>query len=351
MMKKYKKYMTVLMAAAMLAPTPILAAQDADQDSMLIAEQAEKINEYTVKLVDSTAADFKTRESIVVKPNGTGDISKEAYIAAIPAGYYFVEQPKDLTAGQFKELTAYETDQKKMFELNIEIRPIAEGTGTRDFDTTVPIFVNYDSGKNVKFNSWDAAAKGDKITATTINAAIEGADGSISYATKDSLGMKDLTPIWWGSHDNVIGYKGSVKAVANFETMYRLYNKNSGEHFYTADAAEKNALIDFGWEYEGEAWNAPVKSDTPVYRLYNENAGDHHYTTDKNEKDTLVNLGWKDEEIGWYSASKNGQPLYRLYNPNATGAGAHHYTTDANERDTLVKIGWSDEGTGWYGLY
>ncbi len=132
--------------------------------------------------------------------------------------------------------------------------------------------------------------------------------------------------------------------------MYRLYNPNSGEHFYTASEREKNKLSKAGWTYEGEGWTAPSEGD-PVYRLYNKNAGDHHYTTSKKERDNLIKQGWTDEGIGWRSAPKDtGKPLYRLYNPNATGAGSHHYTTSARERDKLVKQGWNDEGIAWYGI-
>ncbi|MBQ9608754.1 MAG: hypothetical protein IJV15_04820 [Lachnospiraceae bacterium] len=134
-----------------------------------------------------------------------------------------------------------------------------------------------------------------------------------------------------------------------YTPMYRLYNPNSGEHFYTANETEKDNLSNFGWIYEGIAWNAPETSDTPVYRLYNPNAGDHHYTTSKTEKDNLVSVGWKFEGIGWYSAESDGQALYRLYNPNATGAGSHHYTTNADERDNLISLGWRNEGIAWYG--
>ena len=37
----------------------------------------------------------------------------------------------------------------------------------------------------------------------------------------------------------------------NTQEMYRLYNPNSGEHFYTADASERDHLVDVGWNYEG----------------------------------------------------------------------------------------------------
>ncbi len=131
--------------------------------------------------------------------------------------------------------------------------------------------------------------------------------------------------------------------------MYRMYNPNSGEHFYTSSLKEKDILVKAGWKYEGVAWNAPSSSGIPVYRLYNPNAGDHHYTMSAAEKDSLVNAGWNYEGIGWYSDPNKGVPLYRLYNPNAV-AGAHHYTTSEKERNSLVQAGWKDEGIAWYGV-
>lgn len=136
-------------------------------------------------------------------------------------------------------------------------------------------------------------------------------------------------------------------------TMYRMYNPNSGEHFYTANVVEAQNLKNVGWNYEGYAWVAPETSNTPVYRLYNKNSGEHHYTTSVAERDMLAGIGWNDEGIGWYSDDSQTTPLYRLYNPNATGAqeaGSHHYTTSAAERDMLVGLGWNDENVGWYGL-
>lgn len=36
--------------------------------------------------------------------------------------------------------------------------------------------------------------------------------------------------------------------------MWRMYNPNSGEHFYTAADKEKNHLVSLGWRDEGVAW-------------------------------------------------------------------------------------------------
>lgn len=129
--------------------------------------------------------------------------------------------------------------------------------------------------------------------------------------------------------------------------MNRLYNPNSGEHFYTSNPTETSCLAQLGWITEGSGWMSPV-SGTPVYRLYNSNAGDHHYTMSLRERDYLIEAGWSDEGIGWYSSSSEATPVYRLYNPNAK-TGAHHYTTDFDEYTRLAKLGWKQESIAWYG--
>ena len=135
--------------------------------------------------------------------------------------------------------------------------------------------------------------------------------------------------------------------------MNRLYNPNSGEHFYTADLEEKAALVALGWNDEGYGWVSPTVEDgkangKPVYRLYNPNAGDHHYTMDEREARTLETYGWKAEGTGWYSAGS--VTVWRQYNPFANGAGSHNYTTDRAENDYLVSLGWVGEGQAWRAL-
>ncbi len=132
--------------------------------------------------------------------------------------------------------------------------------------------------------------------------------------------------------------------------MHRLYNPNSGEHFYTGNVAEKDFLVEAGWNYEGVAWNAPDFSLKPVYRLYSKDTGDHRYTKDVDEKDDLISRGFCDEGIGWYSDETESIPVFGLYNKNALQAGAYHFTADVSERDSLIELGWTDEGIGWYGV-
>ena len=135
-----------------------------------------------------------------------------------------------------------------------------------------------------------------------------------------------------------------------YTVIYRMYNPNSGEHFYTTSVIERNALYKAGWDAEGIGWIAPQNSSIPIYRMYN--GFEHHYTTDWNEVSTLLSIeGWIYEGTAFYSNTNNTVPMYRLYNPAASGAGAHHYTESYIEKAHLTAYyGWKDEGVAWYNL-
>jgi len=155
---------------------------------------------------------------------------------------------------------------------------------------------------------------------------------------------------WGRGDDSILKLDTEPFDMTVFEVtpMHRLYNPNSGEHFYTGSPQERDTLVSFGWQYEGIAWNAPIQGGQPVYRLFNPNNGDHHYTMSAQERDMLVGYGWQYEGVCWNSASSDNLPLYRLYNPNAD-CGSHHYTGSTEERDMLVGVGWIYEGIGWFG--
>lgn len=138
---------------------------------------------------------------------------------------------------------------------------------------------------------------------------------------------------------------------SSLSPVFRLYNPNSGEHFYTLSEVERDTLMRLTWKYEGVNWYINQSEDgAPLFRLYNPNTGDHHYTLDSNERDTLVNVGWKDEGVAWSTDPKQTTRVYRLYNPNEKRAGTHHYTTDAGEYETLARLGWRQEGTAFFAL-
>lgn len=194
-------------------------------------------------------------------------------------------------------------------------------------------------------------------TVTYDEGVLSGIDGNgATYVYNTNDGTKDATNA---------GFNMTVNVVPA-DILNRLYNPNSGEHFYTKDLEEKDVLVGLGWQDEGIGWTSPVDSNDPVFRLYNPNAGDHHYTKSSKERDVLVSVGWKYEGIGWYSydaTTTNGATIspvtansitkvdvYREYNPNAKAAGAHNYTTNEAENDFLVSVGWLEEGIAWGAL-
>ena len=131
---------------------------------------------------------------------------------------------------------------------------------------------------------------------------------------------------------------------------YRLYNRYSGEHFYTVRLSERDSLVKAGWQSEGVCWSTPESSSTPVYRLYNRYNGEHLYTTSELEYETLGSIGWSREGVAFYSSSEEeGTAVYRLFNPYET-TGTHLYTTSAAEVESLLGLGWRRDGVCWYAL-
>ena len=136
---------------------------------------------------------------------------------------------------------------------------------------------------------------------------------------------------------------------------FRLYNANTGEHFYTENRGEYNGLGAAGWAKENIAYylfNGPTVIDSvtakPWFRLFNPNDGLHHWTLSRAEYDHLGSIGWKQEGFaGYFFETKvtGSEPLYRLYNPNS---GLHHWTQSKGENDFLVNIGWKSEGIAGY---
>jgi len=140
-------------------------------------------------------------------------------------------------------------------------------------------------------------------------------------------------------------FGANVKA----DTVYRLYNRNTGEHFYTKNTYERSSLIQNGWNNEGVGWYG-ASSGEPVYRVYNPNSrgGDHYYTMSRYEAQSLVNKGWRWDNNGapaFYSAGNT--KLYVSYNPNAQ-SGSHNYTTNIYEQNSLLQNGWKYGSVSFY---
>ena len=165
--------------------------------------------------------------------------------------------------------------------------------------------------------------------------------------------------------------------------VYRFYNSNAFDHFYTIDQSEANDLSSkyarnlTAYKPEGVAFYAyqdeteetvPVYrlfsggssttiNSSPVYRFYNERTGDHYYTLSESEKNELIqkygsNLtAYKYENIGFYAYTTkvNGTiPVYKFFAPRAK---AHFYTANESEKNKLISQNsdiWRFEGIAFY---
>ena len=143
------------------------------------------------------------------------------------------------------------------------------------------------------------------------------------------------------------GLERVVDMTRSMVDMFRMYDPNSGEHFYTGSVEERDFLVSVGWHYEGIGFTFPLTTGDPVHRLYDPVTGEHLYTMDVEEKDRLMSEGWNYEGIAFNSAFENEVPQFRLHNPNAT-RGSYHFTASIEERDNLINAGWEYQGIGWY---
>ncbi len=149
--------------------------------------------------------------------------------------------------------------------------------------------------------------------------------------------------------------------------VYRFFSQEYHTHFYTISEAEKDYIIasyaPSVWNYEGiayQAMNVPDADVTqPLYRFWSQTNRKHFYTADAYEKEHLINGAYPEaqfvyEGIAWYtnvSQTTATRPLYRFYSPVYR---AHFYTISEEERDVVIEryapIIWTYEGVAWYAL-
>jgi len=141
----------------------------------------------------------------------------------------------------------------------------------------------------------------------------------------------------------------------NIIPIFRGYNTDVSDHFYTTDLDElKNAPGYVSEGTTGYIFPNQRPQTVPFYRLYQSSSGDHFYTINQAEMtNALSNLGFVYEGfLGYvYPPSANrtslrcgAAPLYRLY---SGAAGDHFYTMSKAERNSVLGA-YTDEGVAGY---
>ena len=119
-----------------------------------------------------------------------------------------------------------------------------------------------------------------------------------------------------------------VASSTTMSSVYRFYNPNSGEHFYTTNQNE--VTTGQGWRNEGTGFlmlKDYIASSTPIYRCYIPSNNLHFISNDFNcEATGITNEG----TYGYlYSSQLPGTlPVYRCYN---TTSGDHLITANSSE--------------------
>lgn len=129
--------------------------------------------------------------------------------------------------------------------------------------TAVPVYRFYNVGTGTHFYT---ASADEKISVLTNLAAVYRLEG--------------------------VAYSLNTLNAANGTSLYRFYNLRSGTHFYTASAAEKDAVLaslSTVYRLEGVAYNVSTSAagNTAVYRFYNVRSGTHFYTASIEEKNSV----------------------------------------------------------------
>ncbi|MEN6575859.1 MAG: hypothetical protein ABFD90_05900 [Phycisphaerales bacterium] len=213
----------------------------------------------------------------------------------------------------------------------------------------------------VLYVSYDAVQ--DRLYLSDIDYGSENAAMTVAGVVRSSWGGVPLTVFLGGGAsaleltsgeawlDNFVVDTGTLFAepvVRSFNEVYRFWSPVLAFHFYTIDAAERDAVIrDYPgvWTYEGPVYKAATTAFesglSPVYRFWSVKGG-HFYTIDEAERDELIVRGadvWTYEGPVFYAYPEGAQPtdtmpVYRFVNASN---GSYFYTINETDRDWLIK--------------
>lgn len=143
----------------------------------------------------------------------------------------------------------------------------------------------------------------------------------------------------------------ALAAPEHLSPIFRFFDTQTGNHFYTASAVEKAQIQSSmpTFNYEGAAWSTPDKGpDTHnVFRFFDTKGGTHFLTDSVAERDvilaTIPNYTYEGVAFAAYNdvAGPGHLILDRFYN---TQTGQHHFSASSEE---TASINQGAAGPGW----
>lgn len=174
-------------------------------------------------------------------------------------------------------------------------------------------------------DSYDPQIAGSGIAADTGNYTLE-----FSYTSSDDV-LIDITDLNFNQDND------------DDQQVHRFLNLDTGIHFYTASAAERDLVSNTldNYRYEGAFFGEgipTVPGAKPVHRFLNVNTGGYLYTLSEIERDLvrdrLTHFNYEGVAFYGYEREQAGtMPLYRFYNPLTD---AHFYTVSVAEKDAIL---------------
>jgi lysyl endopeptidase len=215
----------------------------------------------------------------------------------------------------------------------------SQGNGTVNYDNTrvnFPLYrVNWTSGITESGSSGSALFRNATTTNPQVVGQLFGGSSTCAVPTNpDVYGRFDI-----GYEDGMINWLNP-----GYRMVFRMYNTNTGTHFYTGSAGERNNIRRTipSFRYEGSVYtvaSAPAAGLNPVFRFFNRRTGTHFYTISAGERDAVMNLtDFRYEGIAWYARLSTDNTagtisIYRFFIPSK---GTHFYTASEGERDNVI---------------
>ena len=160
---------------------------------------------------------------------------------------------------------------------------------------------------------------------------------SFTYQISDGKGATNTASI------DIVILEQTREITVTGPEVYRFFNTQSGNHFYSRDEVEANSILTNlpHFRLEGPAFKAADPSNGPtadVFRFFNTGNGAHLFTQDTDERDFVIaNLDHFNFEGVAYQGHpdpvEGSLPLYRFLN---TQTGSHFYTTNENEKNNII---------------
>ena len=141
---------------------------------------------------------------------------------------------------------------------------------------------------------------------------------------------------------------GDDSSSTEYNTLYRWFSAETGDHFYTTDPSGELAPS-MGYTYEGITGyiaTSEQQGTSALYRWYNAGNGDHFYTTDVSGE-LAPTSRYTYEGITGYIATSEQQGTIALYRWYDIQNGDHFYTTDPSG-ELAPTSGYAYEGITGY---